>query len=220
MANSILFSIIGTPILFYGDEFGMQNDEQFFKESYEKTQVYDTRYYNRGRVNWDAVLDNLKNPDSQESKIFFDIQRKLKIRQEFLQPWIGNANVSILDIKNQEEQVVDEVLAYLRTAHGSDSHQDGLLCLHNLSATKTLEIVLPYGAQILQPVVEAKENEFISSSQKEGQIQQAYDLLGKTAYLDHSCESNTSCKIVLHPFEHYWLRISGNKVQFFASKFM
>ena len=42
----------GAPVLFYGDEFAMRNDDQFYEEYREKTGIDDSRYRVRGRVDW------------------------------------------------------------------------------------------------------------------------------------------------------------------------
>ena len=48
LAYSVLFSLHGTPINYFGDEIAMENNEEFYKKMTEKTGYKDSRYFNRG----------------------------------------------------------------------------------------------------------------------------------------------------------------------------
>lgn len=204
MAHSILCTIIGTPILYYGDEFGMKNDDSYFEECLRKTKIHDTRNFNRGRVQWDHVLRALTDRNSQESQIFLDLQLKLKVRQQVLLPWLGNASVEMVSVFEDgvDEQPTENVLAYRRIPRDTDTYKETLFCVHNLSSTRTLHVRLPYKVAIYSPI---DEPEVLSENA-------VFDLLGKQLHVtitpaEGSDErSNLMASVEMAPFDHFWLR--------------
>lgn len=202
MAHSILCTIVGTPILYYGDEFGMRNDESYFNECLRKTGIHDTRNFNRGRVNWDHVLRALNDRTSQESQIFLDLQLKLKVREQLLLPWVGNASVEIVPVfeAGTDEKPTEKVLAYRRVSRGDG--QESVFCIHNLSSKDTLHVRLPYDILVFSPA------DMEMSSKRDT----VFDLLGKpvTATIMPAEGSNEQSKlgatIEMAPFDHFWFR--------------
>jgi len=55
MAFNLCMTLIGTPVLYYGDEIGMVNDLEFYQKEYARTGIPDGRYAVRGRMNWTTV---------------------------------------------------------------------------------------------------------------------------------------------------------------------
>jgi maltose alpha-D-glucosyltransferase/alpha-amylase len=140
MAHSLLLTIIGTPILFYGDEFAMQNDDDYYEEALLVSGgIHDTRNYNRGRLNtrWEMFEEEINKESSLSAIVHNDLKKKLQVRKQF--EWLGKTcAVNVLDCKNKEGNVVNNILAYERT-----SGDEGLVVVHNLS-DRECDVVLPY----------------------------------------------------------------------------
>ena len=82
LAYSILFSIQGTPIIYYGDEIGMKNDLEFYEKMTNKFGYKDSRYLNRGPFSETKKEEALNNKDSEEAKIFTGLQDMITIKNE------------------------------------------------------------------------------------------------------------------------------------------
>ncbi len=70
LAYSILFSIQGTPIIYFGDEIGMENDVEFYKKMNKKFGYKDSRYLNRGPFD-DSKYEKAKNSPNSKSAIIY-----------------------------------------------------------------------------------------------------------------------------------------------------
>lgn len=81
---SMLFSLNGTPIIYYGDELGMDNDIQYFYETSSKTGYLDSRFLNRGYVKWEIIQEELKNKESKSYIIFEGIKKLINLRKEYI----------------------------------------------------------------------------------------------------------------------------------------
>lgn len=80
MAYSIMLTLPGTPIIYYGDEFAKLNDEEFFESYSSKTGKVDSRYFVRGYLNWDDIHKQLSDEDSLTSKVYSSLKRQLNVR--------------------------------------------------------------------------------------------------------------------------------------------
>jgi maltose alpha-D-glucosyltransferase / alpha-amylase len=77
---SIMLTLPGTPVIYYGDEFGKNNDENYYDEQIKLTGKDDTRFLVRGRIDWQKLENNLTDLDSLESKVFTQVSKMLKKR--------------------------------------------------------------------------------------------------------------------------------------------
>jgi len=177
MAHSLLLTIIGTPILFYGDEFGMTNDDEYYEEALRISGgIHDTRNYNRGRLNtrWSQFERDVQNSNSMTGIVHNDLKHKLSVRKQF--DWIGKCStVSVIDCKDTQGLIAKNILAYERVGP-----HEALLCVHNLSDNHST-IELPY-------TVEAGT--------------EAKDLLNQQVTVD--AERNI---VTLEGYGHVWLRL-------------
>lgn len=82
LAYSIMMTLPGTPIIYYGDEFARLNDEEFFESYKAQTGKHDSRYLVRGYLDWDYIHDQLQIPESLTSRVYHAIQRQLKVRSQ------------------------------------------------------------------------------------------------------------------------------------------
>lgn len=102
LAFSILLSLNGSPIIYYGDEFGMLNDEINYLNEIKRTGKNDTRFLVRGKINWSETEKLISNGNNFHSKIYFGIKDLIKKRKEtdtfndFTIEWIECGKDSIL----------------------------------------------------------------------------------------------------------------------------
>ncbi len=122
---SVMLTLPGTPVVYYGDEFGKQNDIAFYEEQIKLTGKDDTRFLVRGRVDWDELENQLKNPNSLSSQVYNKLSTMLKIRSQHKA--FGRGNIQWLEAGENQ----NNILMYLRT-YGDDK----LLIIHNLSKSK------------------------------------------------------------------------------------
>jgi maltose alpha-D-glucosyltransferase/alpha-amylase len=82
LAYSVLFSLHGTPINYFGDEIAMENNEEFYKKMTELTGYKDSRYFNRGPFDEEKMHKALTDPASDSYKVFHGIKEMLTIKRE------------------------------------------------------------------------------------------------------------------------------------------
>jgi maltose alpha-D-glucosyltransferase/alpha-amylase len=108
LAYSTMFSIRGTFINYFGDEIGMENNNDYFKRMKDITGYSDSRYFNRGPFDWE-LLNEIKNDEKKDNKKLFEkISEMIEIK---------NKNEELF---NQETQLIIEnnVLISKRTLNG------------------------------------------------------------------------------------------------------
>ena len=126
LAYSVMLTLPGTPIIYYGDEFGKLNDEEYYKEMIKLTGKDDTRFLVRGKINWEMVEKELQNPDSLSSQVFSQVKKMVNTRNQF--KCFGRGGIEWVDIFDKDGNKIPEVIAYVRV------HQnEKVLVLNNLS---------------------------------------------------------------------------------------
>ena len=135
LSYSLMLTLIGTPVVYYGDEFGKLNDEKFYKEQIKLTGKNDTRFLVRGRIDWKVLENDLKQPDNFHTQVYNLISTMLNTRKEFLS--FGRGSLSFIDIQESTGQNTSKALAYLR-----EYKDEKILVINNLSSKK-LEIIHP-----------------------------------------------------------------------------
>jgi maltose alpha-D-glucosyltransferase/alpha-amylase len=142
LINSILLTLIGTPIIYYGDEFALSNDVTFWQRKIEETGHPDSRFLVRGKVNWDNLEKQLNQPESLEAQVFSNLKKQLKIRQHYCH-YFGQGEIAQVPVKTLDGHPNRQVLAYRRFL--PEQHEQ-ILVLHNLSAQpQTIKVILPNG---------------------------------------------------------------------------
>ena len=110
LAYSIILTLPGTPVIYYGDEFGKYNDEAYYNEMIQLTGKDDTRFLVRGKIDWEELTQNLANPDSFSSHIYQKLRQMLHIRNQHKTFGRGNLEfITLPEIKN------GNALAFIRT---------------------------------------------------------------------------------------------------------
>jgi maltose alpha-D-glucosyltransferase / alpha-amylase len=120
LAFSINFTLLGTPVIYYGDEFAKQNDEAYQLSQEQQTGYKDARYRCRGPVDWPAVDAALSDPHSLSTRIHTAVSAMLSLRASH-PAFAGGAMTPV-------EMADPGVLAFVRT-----KGDDRVLCIHNLS---------------------------------------------------------------------------------------
>lgn len=126
LAFSIMLSLPGTPVIYYGDEFGKLNDEAYYNEQIHEVGKDDTRFLVRGRLQWDEVEKELSNPASLTAQVYSRLKNMLRFRSEA--GVFGRGNLKWLPVTTTQGVSLNQVLAYRREWAGKS-----IICLHNLS---------------------------------------------------------------------------------------
>ena len=120
LAYSLMLTLLGTPVVYYGDEFGKLNDEPYYKEAIKLTGKDDTRFLVRGRVDWQELETALNDKDSYYSRVYGLLKPMLNIRKQ--QVAFGRGTTRFINLNNSA------ILAYYRIFNGKK-----LLAINNLS---------------------------------------------------------------------------------------
>jgi len=126
LAYSIMLSLPGTPIIYYGDEFGKLNDEEYYKEQIKLTGKDDTRFLVRGNINWKEVESDLANSGSFSLSIFEKVKKLVNTRNK--SKVFGRGMIEWITVDNKNGETENQVLSYIRTFDGKK-----VLVLNNLS---------------------------------------------------------------------------------------
>ena len=126
LAYSIMLSLPGTPIIYYGDEFGKLNDEKFYKEMIQLSGKDDTRFLVRGKIDWEEVEVELNNPDSFSSQVYKRVKKLVNKRNKYKA--FGRGNIEWVNMLNNRGYKSNEVLAYYRIYQN-----EKIFVIHNLS---------------------------------------------------------------------------------------
>ncbi len=141
LAYSIMLTVTGTPVVYYGDEFGKLNDVSYYREQIKLTGKDDTRFLVRGRVDWEQLTENLKNEESFHHEVYTMISSMLNTRKDYKA--FGRGELMFIEPKDSKGRNIDAVLAYER-----NYDNQRILVLNNLS-DENVGIVNPMPANDL-----------------------------------------------------------------------
>ncbi|MDF1617137.1 alpha-amylase family glycosyl hydrolase [Petrocella sp. FN5] len=126
LANSIMFTLLGTPIVFYGDEFAKGNDTAYYDKMYKETGYKDTRYLGRGTIDWPDVEAKLADSETLAYKTYQGVKTMIETRNRFKA--FGRGDRTFIDVQDEKGGVNKGILAYRRTYE-----DESILVLQNLS---------------------------------------------------------------------------------------
>lgn len=126
LAYSLMLTVTGSPVVYYGDEFGKLNDEKYYNEQIKLTGKDDTRFLVRGCIDWKQLEEDLKDPENFHARVFEMIKSLLNTRKEH--PAFGRGHTEFIDAVNLAGKNESHVLAYFRTMP-----EENILVINNLS---------------------------------------------------------------------------------------
>jgi maltose alpha-D-glucosyltransferase/alpha-amylase len=132
LAYSIILTLPGTPVIYYGDEFGKLNDETYYSEQIRLTGKDDTRFLVRGKIDWEELEQNLNNPESFSSRIYTKLKQMLHMRNQHRT--FGRGSIEFISLPGAEN---GQLLSFIRS-FGTEKW----LIIHNMT-DQTLIINLP-----------------------------------------------------------------------------
>ncbi|NVO21217.1 MAG: alpha-glucosidase C-terminal domain-containing protein [Bacteroidetes bacterium] len=134
LAYSLILTLPGTPVIYYGDEFGKLNDEDYYNEMIALTGKDDTRFLVRGKIDWKSLEKDLSNPASFSSIVNSKLKKMMKTRRQFKAFGRGS-----LVFSNLTDNSAGKILAFVR-----EFENEKILVLHNMTENP-VEIQLPAG---------------------------------------------------------------------------
>jgi len=110
LAYSIMLTLPGTPIIYYGDEFGKLNDEEYYKEKIKETEKDDTRFLVRGKIDWNKLDFDLNDKESFSAQVYAKIANQLRIRKQYKA--FGRGTIQWIGAAYPNGKVDKHILAY------------------------------------------------------------------------------------------------------------
>jgi len=192
LAFSILLSMPGIPIIYYGDEIGAQNNWEYAKASEKQREkmarekdenldvlsFFDSRDINRGPITKETLYNAMKNDDTFSGQIYEITKKLIHLRKD---------NVALR--RGDFEKITAKQESVFSYARNTDA--ETVLVVHNLSGKETdAELKLP--------------------SKIAGNLDNAVDLMsGEIVKLDNV--SGDAYKIELEPYQSAWIKIKSAK---------
>ncbi|HQH15333.1 MAG TPA: alpha-amylase family glycosyl hydrolase [Bacteroidales bacterium] len=129
LTYSIMLTLPGTPIIYYGDEYGKLNDQAYYEEQIIKTKKDDTRFLVRGKIDWETLENDLENPNSFASQVFHKISKMVNIRKDIKA--FGRGQIEWLEALKPDGTKNNSLLVYIRK-----TNEERFLIIQNLSSSK------------------------------------------------------------------------------------
>lgn len=82
LAYSLILTLPGTPVIYYGDEFAKLNDQDYYREMIKVVGKDDTRFLVRGKIDWDSLHAMLSDKNSLSSKVLTGLKKMIHARRE------------------------------------------------------------------------------------------------------------------------------------------
>lgn len=129
LAYSMMLSLPGTPVIYYGDEFGKENDMEFYREMAAFVGKDDTRFLVRGKIRWALREQQLSDPQTFQAKVFNRIQKMLHARNQ--RSVFGRGSIRFVEATDLQDNTLTSILAYVR-----EYKDQKILVVQNLSNTE------------------------------------------------------------------------------------
>ncbi len=186
LAYSIMFTLPGTPIIYYGDEFGAVNDEEAYQEAIERTGYVDSRNFVRGKIDWERIEQELEQPGTLAYQLYHSLQSMIRVRKQH--PTFSWGTIEFIHFRNAEDEVNHHILAYFRRFNNASR-----LVIQNVSSEEQ-HVSLPQVVAPFFSVAGKDEQEFYSSDE----TKKEKDLLMQKLITRDST-------LILPPYSFYWL---------------
>ncbi|MHC1707774.1 MAG: alpha-amylase family glycosyl hydrolase [Bacteroidales bacterium] len=123
LAYSIMLTLPGTPVIYYGDETAKVNDIEYYQDMIRLTGKDDTRFLVRGKIDWHLQEKTMNDPVTSAHKVYNGLKTMLNIRKNY--KVFGRGSIEFIDIQDHK---TDSLFSYIR------KHLDQeILVIHNLS---------------------------------------------------------------------------------------
>ena len=107
LMHGILLTLLGTPVIYFGDEVGSGNDQEHHTAQVIATGYHDSRHLVRGPMDWPRIESDLAEPSSLASLVFYPLRDLIAGRR---------VHRALTRGKLEFDDMGDErVLAYTRT---------------------------------------------------------------------------------------------------------
>jgi len=113
LAYAMMLSLPGTPVIYYGDEFGKLNDHGYYQEQIKLTGKDDTRFLVRGKLHWEEIEKELNDPGSYAASVYKRLSHMINTRKKY--PTFGRGSLNILEIAGTDGEILEDVMGYYRT---------------------------------------------------------------------------------------------------------
>lgn len=123
---SVMLTLPGTPVIYYGDEFGKLNDEAYYQEMKQVIGKDDTRFLVRGKIDWPETEASMSQPGTFESIVFNQVRAMLHARNQARV--FGKGSITWTGLTKEDGSPASEVLSFIRGEGGQS-----VMVMHNLS---------------------------------------------------------------------------------------
>lgn len=194
MAFSVLLSMPGIPIIYYGDEIGAKNNFENVKKSADlrkkkqaKSKIkllsfFDSRDINRGLLTQQAFYDAKNSTKTYSGKIYHKVQKMIALRKST--PALSRGDLTILKTN------YPHVFAYIRSYKG-----EKYLIVNNLSDKRlTAEVDLP--ANMLIKAIKNNEHSVYLTN-----------ILTDEQYKLKPSIKDKKTRLLMYPYAEVWLKL-------------
>lgn len=194
MAFSVLLSMPGIPIIYYGDEIGAKNNFENAKKSADlrkkkqaKSKIkllsfFDSRDINRGLLTQQAFYDAKNSTKTYSGKIYHKVQKMIALRKST--PALSRGDLAILKTN------YPHVFAYIRSYKG-----EKYLIVNNLSDKRlTAEVDLP--ANMLIKAIKNNEHSVYLTN-----------ILTDEQYKLKPSIKDKKTRLLMYPYAEVWLKL-------------
>ena len=122
-----MFTLPGTPIIYYGDEFAKVNDEAFYAERVKHSGYSDSRYFVRGRIDWHKVERELQDSGSLAAQLYSVLQNMIRVRKAH--PAFSRGSLEFVSTDDAQGGANRHILSYRR-----QYEEDRCVVIQNLSS--------------------------------------------------------------------------------------
>ena len=193
MAFSVLLSMPGIPIIYYGDEIGAKNNfnnaqksaelrkKKQFKSKIKLLSFFDSRDINRGSLTKQAFYDATETTKTYSGKIFHKVQKMIELRKEI--PALRRGSLTVLKTEKPY------IFAYIRSYKG-----EKYLIVNNLSDKRfTAQIELP--AEILLKAIKNNQEVYLKN------------ILNNEEYKLKVSLKDKKTRLLMYPYAVVWLKL-------------